>query len=149
MNNRAIINLFHIAVVAPLLYTLATNQFPEEYKPLIVYLVIGLVIYHLYRFMNGGIEGMQSVCGINTHHIRMLDSCPGYDKPCITIKSGDVVVWTNVGELKHSVTEKNSLFDSGYLYPGETYSIRLNKKGVYEYYCLLHSGWMVGKITVV
>lgn len=158
LENRMVINLVHLLLVAPTLWALASDKFPQEYKQYVVWVAYAMVVYYLYRIFIGDVkEGYNpnlcestpdAMCGTNVHHIRMFDSSPGYDRPFITIKAGDVVVWTNIGELKHSVTERNTKFNSGYLYPGQSYSVKLNKPGVYDYFCSLHSGWMVGRITV-
>jgi len=159
LENRMVINFVHLLIVAPLLWMIGNDRFPPQYKEYLVYASYVVALYYLYRIfikdVNEGFNDYQctsspdTVCGANVHHIRMLDSSPGYDRPFITIKKGDAVVWSNIGELKHSVTERNLKFNSGYLYPGQTYTVKFDNPGQYDYYCSLHSGWMVGAITVV
>ena len=43
-------NLLHVFLVAPLLYSIGNNSFPEEYKPLLVKLAIGIALYHAYLY---------------------------------------------------------------------------------------------------
>ena len=43
------INILHIVAIAPLFYTLGTNQFPNEYKQYLVHLAVILVLYHAYK----------------------------------------------------------------------------------------------------
>jgi len=148
-NYSQLINLIHIFVVAPFLWALATNRIPEEYKQYILWLVVVLVIVHVYRFFtNSKIEGMDSVSGPNVHHIKMFDSLPGYDKPNLVVQPGNIVVWTNVGEIEHSVVSDNDHFNSGVLRPGESFSMKFEYPGTYPYYCMDHRGWMTGVVIV-
>lgn len=143
-----IINAFHVLIVAPLLWSLASNRFPEEYKQYVVWLAIGLALFHLYRFFTNRTEGMTSIYGSNVHHIKLFDSSPGYDVPHLTIKQGDIVVWTNVGEIEHTVTADNGEFNSGILKPGENYTVKFDNKGDFYYSCMFHKGWMRGVVNV-
>ena len=146
---REMINLFHIFIVAPLIWALATDRVPEDYKQYIVWVAVLIVLYHLWRLSSGILfEGMENINGKNVHHIRMFDSLPGYDKPNINIKQGDVVVWSNVGEVEHTVTSDDSFFNSGYLKPGENYAVKFDNLGTFPYHCLHHSGWMKGIVNV-
>ena len=70
----------------------------------------------------------------------------------ITIKKGNLVMWTNEDSAFHSVTsgfydDPSGLFDSGYLDPFESFSFVFEETGVYDYYCTLHP-WMYGKVIV-
>jgi plastocyanin len=152
LNNRQLINLFHVFIVAPLLWSLATNRFPEDYKKYLIWVVVLLVLYHLWRFFgvnSSGMENMTTIGNANLQHIRIFDSYPGYDKPALTIKKGDIVVWTNIGEVEHTVTGDNGEFNSGYLKPGENYSVKFDNLGTFTYSCQAHKGWMNGVIMVV
>jgi len=42
------INTFHVVFVSALLYSFGTNKFPDEYKPYLTYLAIGVASYHAY-----------------------------------------------------------------------------------------------------
>lgn len=95
----------------------------------------------------GGSE-VEVINGLNVYHIRMFDSSPGYETPLIRIKQGDVIVWSNVGEVMHTVTEKDFLFNSGYMKPGGRFSVRFTEKGEFDYYSIPDEGWMVGKVIV-
>lgn len=151
-NYLQLINLIHIFIVAPFLWALATNRFPEEYKQYILWLVVALVIFHAYRFfMNSNVEGMDSIDGHHgphVHHIKMFDSLPGYDKPRLVVKPGSIVVWTNVGEIEHSVVSDDEHFNSGVLRPGDSFSMKFDHAGTYPYYCMDHRGWMMGVVVV-
>lgn len=145
---RKLINLMHILFVAPLLWALATNRVPEDYKQYIVFLAIFIALFHLYRFFSTKNENMESIYGSNVHHIKIFDSSPGYDQPKIEIKRGDIVVFTNVGEVEHTVTADNEEFNSGYLKPGENYSVKFDTPGEFYFHCMYHKGWMKGVVVV-
>jgi len=146
---KCLINLFHILFVAPLLWALATDKLSENQKSYVVWLAIILVIYHLYRLVTcENRENMESMNSSKVYHIKMFDSFPGYDKVNIDIKKGDTVVWTNVGEIEHTVTADRGEFNSGFLKPGENYSVKFGNLGEYYYHCNNDVGWMKGSVTV-
>ena len=68
-----------------------------------------------------------------------------YDPADITVAPGTTVTWTNEGDLPHTVTADNGLFDSGLLYPGESYSVWFDGSGTVTYHC---SPSMTGSVTV-
>jgi plastocyanin len=71
----------------------------------------------------------------------------GYFEPAdITVPSGTTVVWTNQGEMPHSVTAHDGSFASGLLNPGETYEVTFYEVGTYTYQC---SDAMQGSVTVI
>ncbi|QKF93619.1 blue type 1 copper protein [Fadolivirus algeromassiliense] len=148
LENRKLINLFHVLVVAPLIWALATNRIPENYKQYIVWLALAVALFHLYKFVVSRTEGMESVFGSNVHQIKIFDSSPGYDQPKLTVNKGDIIVWTNVGEVEHTVTADNDQFNSGYIKPGEHFSVKFDFPGEYYYSCMYHKGWMKGVVIV-
>jgi len=71
----------------------------------------------------------------------------GYFYPAdITVPSGTTVVWTNEGELPHTVTAHDGSFASGTLYPGQSYAVTFYEPGTYTYQC---SDAMQGSVTVI
>lgn len=154
LRNRKFISLFHILFVAPILYALATDRFPEQYKKWLLVVVALLVLYHGYNLysmvtVGQGMEGMMTHIGsANVHYVTMFDSSPGYNKPVLRVAVGDVVVWKNVGEVDHSVVANNAEFNSGYMKPGDSYSVEFNKAGTYHYFDSDERGWMRGVILV-
>ncbi len=71
----------------------------------------------------------------------------GYFDPAdVTVPSGTTVMWTNEGNLPHSVTSDDGLFDSGLLYPGESYWVTFYGQGTTTYHC---SPSMTGSVTVI
>lgn len=164
---------FHILVVAPILFAIGTNRFPENYKQVLIYLAIFVALYHLYKLImtfkqerkveivpltEGMVNGLD--CSKEeVHCIDMFDSNPGYSRPVINIKVGDIVIWKNIGELTHTVTSTatsgdqsgmspDGLFNSGYMKPGQAFAVQFIAAGEYSYYCIPHKGWMRGKLIV-
>ena len=172
LSYQRIINIIHLVVIAPLFYAIGANKFPEKYRKFMIPLAIFILAFHLYRLANSFglvkrvkeitlLEGMEEQAnGTPIHHIKMFDSNPGYSHPKLTINVGDIVVWTNIGEVEHTVTaatagsfdqgwmEPSGEFHSGYMKPGQTFAIKFIKAGVYPYYCTEHKGWMQGIIIV-
>lgn len=69
------------------------------------------------------------------------------------IKVGETVVWTNLDGVLHNITsgyegrtEKG--FDSGYIDPGQSFTLKFDQPGEYPYTCTLHHN-MNGTVFVV
>jgi plastocyanin len=70
----------------------------------------------------------------------------GYFDPAdVTVASGTTVMWTNEGNAPHTVISDDGLFDSGMLYPGDSYWVTFYGQGTTTYHC---SPYMTGSITV-
>ncbi len=185
LNNPNFINLFHIVFVVGILVMVALNKFPEnpyvDQRNFLLGLAAVVFLYHSFRYLNRQqMEGMElcppplamytmpvqrglsdvDLTGANVHHIRMMDSDPGYSHPYLRIKQGDTVIWTNVGEVEHTVTsakraewqyekmDPSGEFDSGLMKPGDTFAVKFTQKGWFPYHCTEHEGWMQGEIVV-
>jgi len=68
-----------------------------------------------------------------------------FDPSEVTVAPGTTVTWVNEGNLPHTVTADNGLFDSGVLYPGDSYSVWFDGLGTVTYHC---SPSMTGSVTV-
>ena len=55
----------------------------------------------------------------------------------LTVKQGDVVVWSNADPVPHTATAKGT-FDSGSLATGVSWRYTAAKKGRFDYVCTLH-----------
>jgi plastocyanin len=87
-----------------------------------------------------------------------------FEPKTITVKNGDTVVWRNVSDMPHSVTDVPSMaataqdaalppnakeFDSGLVSPGKDYSHTFTVPGTYKYFCIPHEALgMVGTVVV-
>ncbi len=70
----------------------------------------------------------------------------------ISIRQGESVTWLNEDAAFHTVTSgtyenPNGMFDSGHLDPNESFSIKFEESGTFDYFCTLHP-WMKGKVVV-
>jgi plastocyanin len=68
---------------------------------------------------------------------------PGND----LVPPGTTITWTNTGQIGHTVTSDDGVFDSGDLPPGATYSFTFDTPGTYWYFCKPHP-FMRGRIVV-
>lgn len=70
----------------------------------------------------------------------------------IFIHKGESVTWLNEDAAFHSVTSgkyenPNRMFDSGHLDPNESFTIKFDEYGAFDYFCTLHP-WMYGQVIV-
>jgi plastocyanin len=76
-----------------------------------------------------------------------------FDPAIVNINAGDTVEWTWADSF-HTVTSgspctQDSLFNSGFLNPGDKFSFTFTTAGTYDYFCIPHcSMGMVGTVNV-
>ncbi|MDA4126610.1 MAG: cupredoxin family copper-binding protein [Thaumarchaeota archaeon] len=71
-----------------------------------------------------------------------------YSPSSFTVKAGTTVTWVNHDGTAHTVTSKgSSLFDSGNILTGGSFSYTFTHAGTYQYYCTIHP-WMTGMVVV-
>jgi plastocyanin len=68
-----------------------------------------------------------------------------FDPADIVVAPGTTVWWVNEGENPHNVTADDGMFDSGPLYPGDSYWVTFEGQGTVNYHC---SPQMRGSVTV-
>ena len=72
----------------------------------------------------------------------------------IQVALGTTVTWTNKDNVPHNVTfspvvpNANNNWDSGLLYPGESYSYTFTSRGTFQYHCSEHPFEMTGTVSV-
>ena len=80
-----------------------------------------------------------------------VDLC--YDPPSLIIFERAEIIWRNDDTSTHTVTSGNiiegpdGIFDSSLIQAGETFSFRFEKKGEYDYFCMIHP-WANASVTV-
>ncbi len=82
-------------------------------------------------------------------------SSPGFHFPfnfTVVIGVNNTIEWINDDNIEHTVTaltvpQGASLFDSGFIGQGKTFTETLTIPGVYKYTCAWHP-WLAGVITV-
>jgi len=72
----------------------------------------------------------------------------------LNISSGDTVMWTNNDNVDHTIVsglpyanQIGTIFDSGTIAPGKTYSFIFQDAGTYKYSDKVDK-WMIGEVTV-
>jgi len=72
----------------------------------------------------------------------------------VTVDVGGKVTWSNPDVAAHTVTSgvitdetKGTIFDSGLVAPGSTFSHEFEEAGTYPYFCFVHP-WMEGVVIV-
>jgi len=65
----------------------------------------------------------------------------------VTIKTGDVVKWTNKDTKNHQVVANSGAFASGTITPNHSYSHTFNTAGTFRYHDALHPA-LTGKVVV-
>jgi quinohemoprotein ethanol dehydrogenase len=93
----------------------------------------------------GGTAGTETAIGANTTQVKVIDFgfSPGND----LVPPGTTITWTNTGEITHTVTSDDGVFDSGDLTSGAVFSFTLDQPGTYWYFCRPHP-FMRGRIVV-
>lgn len=66
----------------------------------------------------------------------------------VVIGVNNTVTFTNEDTVVHTVTASDKSFDSGDIKAGASWNYTFTKPGNYSYYCIYHSSWMRGSITV-
>jgi predicted secreted protein with PEFG-CTERM motif len=77
-----------------------------------------------------------------------------FDLANTQVAIGETVTWTNADTASHTVTSGHpndnttgTVFDSGLIKTGGTFSFKFIDSGTYNYYCQVHP-WMIGQIIV-
>ena len=102
---------------------------------------------------NDGTDNSAAVNSASTtvytiHNINIQNMA--YSPSSITITQGDILIWTNLDSVDHTVTEdgtSNVYFNSGLISNGQTYTMTGLGVGTYNYYCQPHPS-MTGTIIV-
>lgn len=71
-----------------------------------------------------------------------------FNPASLQVPVGTMVTWTNNDSTAHTVTSNTSVFDSGTLPVGSSFSFTFTQTGTFAYHCNIHPT-MTGTITVV
>jgi plastocyanin len=77
-----------------------------------------------------------------------------FDPKDITVKAGQTITFTNDESVPHDVHKQSgpggdfASGPDGGLQQGDTFKLKLDKPGTYEYVCHVHAPGMAGSITV-
>lgn len=70
-----------------------------------------------------------------------------FSEESVEVPVGTTVTWTNDGQVIHTTTSKDGLWDSTIMQSGDTFSYTFDTAGTYDYWCSLHPT-MLGTIVV-
>jgi plastocyanin len=70
-----------------------------------------------------------------------------YQPPRLEVRAGTTVVWSNRGQVIHTVTAEDGSFDSGEIDSGGQGRITFSRRGTYSYHCTPHP-FMKGVVVV-
>lgn len=71
-----------------------------------------------------------------------------FNPTAVTVKTGDVIQWSNTGGVPHNVTfDTQPALSSGTLQQGGKWQVQFSVAGTYKYHCTFHPG-MNGQVTV-
>lgn len=87
--------------------------------------------------------GMHTTATTTTVYIEDFKFSPA----AITVEPGTTVTWVNRGRHPHTVTSFDGQFDSGVLWPGDSYRVTFTGHGTLGYYCAIHP-FMRGSVGV-
>jgi plastocyanin len=65
----------------------------------------------------------------------------------IEVAAGTTIVWTNRGQVTHTVTAEDGSFESGNIDPGQQRSLTFSRPGTFPFHCTPHP-FMRGVIVV-
>jgi plastocyanin len=70
-----------------------------------------------------------------------------FNPSSITVYVGTKITWTNKDAVTHNVTSNTTLFSSGSMTTGATFSYTFTTAGTFPYTCTIHPS-MTGTVTV-
>lgn len=70
-----------------------------------------------------------------------------FQKSSVTVNPGTYVLWVNEGDVPHTSTSDDAVWDSRLLAPGESYGRIFTEAGEYPYHCTPHP-FMTGVVVV-
>ena len=80
--------------------------------------------------------GVAAAGGARTHQVAIQGLL--YVPETLTVRAGDVVVWTNKDPFPHTVTAAGA-FDSGPIAAGKSWRYTARKAATHPYLCTLHT----------
>lgn len=97
----------------------------------------------------GGSVGTGAASGVGTPAKQVAATSDlKFNPTSITVKTGEVIQWTNTGGVPHNVTfDQYQALTSQTLQQNDTWQVKFTTAGTYAYHCTFHPG-MDGQITV-
>jgi plastocyanin len=76
--------------------------------------------------------------GSRVHPVSM--EAVGFSPAVLKVMAGDTIEWRNADPFPHNVTARDGTFRSGDIAPGQSWQVKVGKKGRFPYACTLHPG---------
>jgi plastocyanin len=110
-----------------------------------------ITVVLLFSFLNGGCSEDESTSppppnDPNAVSIQNFSFSPGNR----TVSAGTTITWTNNDNVAHTVTSSQgsqTVFDSGNIPPGGSFTFTFSQTGTFNYFCTLHPS-MTAQVTV-
>ena len=102
----------------------------------------------------GGSNGQPAASGGGGGGVEVSMENVQFDPKDVTVKPGETITFTNNESLPHDVQKTSGPGDdfssggSGEMQQGDTFELKLDQPGTYEYVCNVHAPGMTGSITV-
>src|SRR5438874_1253219 len=95
---------------------------------------------------SSGLSAVQRPVLPNTTDVTVFEFA--FNPQNITVTTGTIVRWTNIGSVTHSSTSDTNMWDSGVLNPGQQFTFTFTTLGNVPYHCSVHP-FMTATIRVV
>ena len=114
-------------------------------KLFVLSLLLALLILPLAACGGGGTSATPTVPIASVPSGKVTIQGFAFSPASITVNVGDTVIWENKDSVGHTIT--GTVWDSGNLGSGKTYSRKFDTAGTYNYHCSIHSS-MTGTVIV-
>ncbi|UVI28892.1 plastocyanin/azurin family copper-binding protein [Paenibacillus spongiae] len=90
--------------------------------------------------------GTTAAQAVKTYRIDIKEFSFGTEP--LTVEAGSEIIFTNYDDMKHNAVAADGAFATPLLAKGESFTIKIDKAGTYDYYCEPHKSFMTGQIIV-
>jgi plastocyanin len=111
----------------------------------------GFVVAAMHGAFRAGSTVSQNNVAVAVTHVSMVNDA--FTPARIQVTIGTTVTWTNRDSVSHNVTlspvvmSASNNWESGSLYPGQSFSYTFTSRGTFQYYCQGQPG-MTGTVIV-
>ena len=111
----------------------------------------GFVVAAMHGAFRAHASTSRNSVAVGVTHVYMVNDT--FTPARIQVTLGTMVTWTNRDTVSHNVTlspvvpTASNNWESGMLYPGQSYSYTFTSRGTFQYFCQEHPG-MTGTVIV-
>ncbi|MCQ6559488.1 plastocyanin/azurin family copper-binding protein [Paenibacillus mendelii] len=91
-------------------------------------------------------NGTTAAQAVKTYRVDIKEFSFGTEP--LTVEAGSEIVFTNYDDMKHNAVAVDGAFATPLLAKGESFTIKIDKAGTYDYFCEPHKSFMTGQIIV-